>query len=561
MSVIALKEIIFSEDGLLTRQVKETYDSDSCNSLRECKLNEIGLKEPFARSPEVQHFIYSCYICEVENTQFKTLEEITPYLDKFICLIKEKPSFKDEICNVFSQLLNRVVINFENISQLLTICRKLKILKDYNLESTIKIESFRANYFLMDEVSKCENTYDAHINLLKILKEILGYGLSVNDTGYIIIGNALGFLFRQQRCMDSEPYVEENKEKGLIMMGYIRIIAASAFYNNILFEEISSLFPDDIQLNEEDQKIENLDGGYIKPFIATMIDKDQLEYAQFPISTKPSQNSNIISYIYEGKYLNTKACIKLYRENNPGQGIFLKAEREINIYEELSKYSSDHSFIKYYGTCSYVDIGNIKNLVLVMQWIKRSLSDYLLRQEPIEEEKLRTMYGELMNSIIFMHSKSIYHLDIKPDNILIDENGKLYIIDFDVSVKEHNFKTKTITVDNLVAGSEGYAHPAIQKAITENDPKFLELYHKSDADIFSLGMTFLHMAILDSFEKGLNKDEKIEDLKQAIAKVRYGWAKNVIETMLQSRVKGKITWKMCLPLLVQDNKTVEFQPE
>ena len=43
---------------------------------------------------------------------------------------------------------------------------------------------------------------------------------------------------------------------------------------------------------------------------------------------------------------------------------------------------------------------------------------------------LLQIFLKVCDAISFSHSKGVIHLDIKPDNILIDNNGQVKIVDF-----------------------------------------------------------------------------------------------------------------------------------
>lgn len=83
-------------------------------------------------------------------------------------------------------------------------------------------------------------------------------------------------------------------------------------------------------------------------------------------------------------------------------------------------------------------------------------------------------------------------------------------------------------------------------------------YHKSDADIYSLGLTFLHMAILKGFKDGLNKRKNYNQLEEAIKSVKFDWAKDLIIEMLKSKDKGEKSMAKCRALLPGDKKTESY---
>jgi 5'-AMP-activated protein kinase, catalytic alpha subunit len=49
----------------------------------------------------------------------------------------------------------------------------------------------------------------------------------------------------------------------------------------------------------------------------------------------------------------------------------------------------------------------------------------------LNEEFLRYLYKEqIMRAVNYCHSSGVYHLDIKPDNILMNAEGIVKLIDF-----------------------------------------------------------------------------------------------------------------------------------
>jgi serine/threonine protein kinase len=57
----------------------------------------------------------------------------------------------------------------------------------------------------------------------------------------------------------------------------------------------------------------------------------------------------------------------------------------------------------------------------------------VLNPEEITEVKARKIMHHILVAVNYMHSKSIKHNDLKPDNIIVSTHGKIKIIDFGMS--------------------------------------------------------------------------------------------------------------------------------
>jgi serine/threonine protein kinase len=104
------------------------------------------------------------------------------------------------------------------------------------------------------------------------------------------------------------------------------------------------------------------------------------------------------------------------------------------------------------------------------------LADFLLKhqnhfsQDPI---LVRTIFHKIVSGVFYLHSKGAAHLDLKLENVLIGENYKILITDFDSSA----FKGDA---DRLGRGTKNYRAPEVKN--------ICGLIDNQAADIYSLGI-------------------------------------------------------------------------
>ena len=114
-----------------------------------------------------------------------------------------------------------------------------------------------------------------------------------------------------------------------------------------------------------------------------------------------------------------------------------------------------------------------------------SLSNIVRKTGPIEESIVRFMFTQLAFAVQHLHNKKFAHLDIKLENILLDECFNLKLADFGSGVSL--VKTSGKTVNRV--GTPLYMAPEIKNI--ENGESFEGL----KADIYSLGVTLCLMLL------------------------------------------------------------------
>ena len=101
---------------------------------------------------------------------------------------------------------------------------------------------------------------------------------------------------------------------------------------------------------------------------------------------------------------------------------------------------------------------------------KRSQHDYASKHEQRDFHELKRIFHEVLQALAYLHSQSITHYDIKPENIVFDEFEHPILIDFGIS-EDPNSTLFTQNPENLnsqIRGSVGYIAPEIKSGKPSN---------------------------------------------------------------------------------------------
>ena len=120
--------------------------------------------------------------------------------------------------------------------------------------------------------------------------------------------------------------------------------------------------------------------------------------------------------------------------------------------------------------------------------LKANLKNRKRRNLPFTEKEIIQHFYSLTCGLKYLHSKKIYHGDIKPDNLLLDEEGNVKIAD--VGIAKHVEDEDSYHTITGQKGTYFYTAPEI----LGEKPKKGQL---SKADVWSLGVIILELCALD----------------------------------------------------------------
>jgi len=110
-----------------------------------------------------------------------------------------------------------------------------------------------------------------------------------------------------------------------------------------------------------------------------------------------------------------------------------------------------------------------------------SLSAYIKRNGPIDEETASQYMEQLTDGLVYLHSQGVIHRDIKPENILIDAQGGLKLTDFGAA-RRIGLEEASMAAKSLI-GSPYWMAPEVARRSGHSFP----------SDIWSLGCVLIEI--------------------------------------------------------------------
>ena len=184
--------------------------------------------------------------------------------------------------------------------------------------------------------------------------------------------------------------------------------------------------------------------------------------------------------------LNHENIVKLY-------GYFIDYEninkfKDIYQDEIISGNKSINSQNQYVEICcvvlEFVENGTLESYNKNYKIQYKNTNNFI----PLEQNFIIKIFKQLLSALNYLHSKSIMHRDIKPDNILLDANYNIKISDFGISALYNNNNIENINKNSFLfseftqVGRNDFLPPEM-----EGKGNFYDFR----CDIFCLGLTML----------------------------------------------------------------------
>ena len=158
--------------------------------------------------------------------------------------------------------------------------------------------------------------------------------------------------------------------------------------------------------------------------------------------------------------------------------------REPEMRERFRREAEAAARLVHPNVCAILDYGETDDVVfLVMPYLAGgSLADRLARERSVEAATSAAIGAQVACALDFAHRRGVVHRDVKPDNILFDEDGHALVTDFGIATARFHAR---LTGTGRAMGTPHYMSPeqAMGKPVDGR------------SDIYGLGVVLYEMLV------------------------------------------------------------------
>jgi serine/threonine protein kinase len=207
--------------------------------------------------------------------------------------------------------------------------------------------------------------------------------------------------------------------------------------------------------------------------------------------------------VYKAKdiILNRIVAIKILRE---------KLSHDAMTLVRFQREASAASRLSHPNVVDIYDVGESDGMhYIVMEFIRgRTLKQLIQQRGALSVSESIQIMTQLTSAIDHAHKHNIIHRDIKPQNVLVKDDGTVKITDFGIAIANDAVQ---LTLNNAVMGSAHYLAPETAQG---KEPT-------AQVDIYSLGIVFYELLTGDVPFHGKTPTEiAVKHLRQPIPYVR-----------------------------------------
>ena len=120
----------------------------------------------------------------------------------------------------------------------------------------------------------------------------------------------------------------------------------------------------------------------------------------------------------------------------------------------------------------------------IMEYIQGQSLDKYVESKNLSTRQIMTLFNKVCSAVAYAHQRGVMHRDLKPGNILVDDDGEPHILDFGlaklVDGSEQNEQTIMTSIAGQVIGTLAFMSP--EQAAGQTDAIDIR------TDVYSIGM-------------------------------------------------------------------------
>jgi serine/threonine protein kinase len=182
-----------------------------------------------------------------------------------------------------------------------------------------------------------------------------------------------------------------------------------------------------------------------------------------------------------------KAAVKILRTNKLNSG----QQKAIFFNEASILIALDHP-----NVCSIYGVSEVQgHACIVMDYIDGLGLDSWIANNNVSQNERLNVFDQLMRAVSYLHHEQFFHGDIKPQNIIINEQGHLVLIDLGLASK-YQASASEKSHDTIQAFTRYWSAPE----------QVLGQKCTAQSDVFSLGV-ILHYLLTDKVATKMDVDK------------------------------------------------------
>ncbi len=194
--------------------------------------------------------------------------------------------------------------------------------------------------------------------------------------------------------------------------------------------------------------------------------------ARYTVKRRLGQGGMGAVYLVLDSELDRDVALKVIRQEIAGNPEILERfKREI----QLSSVVTHKNVLRVYDLG---ESGGIK--FLTMQYVEGENLSALLRRERIPCARVVNIFRQICEALQAAHEQGVLHRDLKPDNVMVDQNGRVYLTDFGLA---KSLQQSALTHAGQIMGTPDYMSPEQVKGEPVDER----------SDIYSLGALLYQM--------------------------------------------------------------------